>query len=156
MQRDKLKWWSDPKKIINYLSEKGEIVDAFYYIGRGTPPEEKQRKYLDILPSLGYTVYTKEIKTIYQDDGTTTQKANLDIEIVLDMFNTIDHYDMAVLLSGDGDFERPLSLLRARGKKFLVLSTQGFIASELRKVAGMHFIDFNDIKEKVIKDKGNI
>jgi hypothetical protein len=29
-----------------------------------------------------------------QADGTPTQKANLDIEIVLDMFNTIDHYDL--------------------------------------------------------------
>jgi uncharacterized LabA/DUF88 family protein len=87
-----------------------------------------------------------------QADGTPTQKANLDIEMVLDMFNTIDHYDLATLVSGDGDFERPLQLLRARGKRFIVLSTQGFIARELREVAGMHFIDFQDIRERVERD----
>lgn len=79
------------------------------------------------------------------------RKANLDIEIVLDMFNSIEHYDMAVLVSGDGDFERPLQLLRARGKKFLIMSTQGFVAREIREVAGMHFIDFEDIKCEIQK-----
>jgi uncharacterized LabA/DUF88 family protein len=87
-----------------------------------------------------------------QADGTSTQKANLDIEIVLDMFNTIDHYDLAMLVSGDGDFERPLQLLRARGKRFLVLSTLGFVARELREVAGMHYIDFEDIREHVERE----
>jgi uncharacterized LabA/DUF88 family protein len=46
---------------------------------------------------------TKPIKTIYDSStGKFIQKANLDIEIVLDMFNTIDNYDVAVLVSGDG------------------------------------------------------
>jgi uncharacterized LabA/DUF88 family protein len=97
------------------------------------------------------------LKTIIQDDGTEKRKANLDIEIVLDMFNTIDHYDMAVLFSGDGDFERPLRLLKARGKRFLVLSTQGFVAKEIREVAGMHYLDVQEIREHIEKehsDKG--
>jgi uncharacterized LabA/DUF88 family protein len=68
------------------------------------------------------------------------------------MFNTIDHYDLAMLVSGDGDFARPLQLLWARGKRFIVLSTQGFVARELREVAGMHCIDFPDIREQVERD----
>ena len=68
------------------------------------------------------------------------------------MFNTIDHYDMAMLVSGDGDCERPLPFLRARGKRFVVLSTHGFIARELREVAGMHYIDFQDIRERVQRE----
>jgi uncharacterized LabA/DUF88 family protein len=63
---------------------------------------------------IGFALVTKQLKTIMQADGTQTQKANLDIEIVLNMSNTIDHYDMAMLVSGDGDFEWPLQLLRAR------------------------------------------
>jgi uncharacterized LabA/DUF88 family protein len=54
-----------------------------------------------------------------------------------------------MLVSGNGDFERSLQLLRARGKRFIVLSTQGFVARELREVAGMHFIDFQDIRASV-------
>ncbi|MFY7786636.1 MAG: NYN domain-containing protein [Thermoflexibacteraceae bacterium] len=101
---------------------------------------------------MGYALVTKPIKTIYDSKtGKNKEKANLDIEIVLDIFNTIDNYDMAVLISGDGDFERPLQLLKARGKKFLVLSTQGFIANEIINVSGRHYVDFRDIKSEVEK-----
>jgi uncharacterized LabA/DUF88 family protein len=115
-------------------------------------PDACQQAYLDTVIRLGFALVTKQLKTIMQADGTQTQKANFDIEILLDMFNTIDHYDMAMLVSGDGDFARPLQLLRARGKRFCVLSTHGFIARELREVAGMHYIDFQDICERVERD----
>lgn len=149
MQRDRLNWWIDFKKLIDWIGAQGEIVDAFYYIGVQIPPEGRHESFLTALNNIGYSIITKDLKTILHDDGSEVQKANLDIEIVLDMFNTIEQYDMAVLLSGDGDFERPLRLLRARGKRFLVLSTHGFIAKELRQVAGMHYTDFRDIKDDV-------
>ncbi len=152
MQRDSLHWWADPKKILDFVSTKGDIVDAFYYTGVEAPPDARQENYLRALTNMGYVIVNKTLKQILQNDGSVRQKANLDIEIVLDMFNTIEHYDMAVLVSGDGDFERPLELLRARGKRFLVLSTQGVIAHELRTVAGMHYIDFRDIRDQVEKD----
>ena len=40
------------------------------------------------LTYMGYSLVTKDLKHVLQDDGTYKQKANLDIEIVLDMFNT--------------------------------------------------------------------
>ena len=151
MQR-KLGWWIEPKKLLDFIKAKGEIVDAVYYVGVEAPPEARQKGFLNYLGHIGFSLETKTLKTIIQDDGTEKKKANLDIEIVLDMFNTIEHYDMAVLLSGDGDFERPLRLLKARGKRFLVLSTQGFVAKEIREVAGMHYTDVRDIKEQILKE----
>ena len=101
---------------------------------------------------MGYSVVTKPNKTIFDaKTGTTRKKANLDIEIVLDMFNTIENYDMAILVSGDGDFERAMQLLKSRGKQ-IKASTTNFVATELRKVAGMHFIDFADIAIQLEKD----
>lgn len=153
MQKDGLGWFADPKKLLKYLNKKyGEIVDAYYYIGHDAPPEAKQQAYLDALPNMGYSLVTKQIKTIFDaKTGTTKKKANLDIEIVLDMFNTIDNYDIAILISGDGDFERPLQLLKSRGKQFRVIATEKFVAREIRSLAGMHYIDFKDIKNEVIK-----
>ncbi|MEH2403928.1 hypothetical protein [Nostoc sp.] len=58
---------------------------------------------------------------------------------------------MRVSLFGDGDFERPLQLLRARGKRFFVMSTNGIVAEEIRAVAGSHYIDFWDIRTLVEK-----
>jgi uncharacterized LabA/DUF88 family protein len=151
MQRDKLGWWVDAAKLLEYIRRRtgGEIVDAYYYVGRTVPPEARQEQYVAALRNIGYSIYTKDVKEILNEEGVIDRKANLDIEIVLDMFNTIEHYDMAVLVSGDGDFERPLQLLRARGKRFLVMSTHGLVASELRDVAGLHYVDFRDIREQV-------
>ncbi|MCL1873170.1 MAG: NYN domain-containing protein [Clostridiales bacterium] len=153
MQKDGLRQFIDPKKLYDYIStEIGQIEDAYYYIGQDAPPDAQQQSYLDALPNMGFAVVTKQIKSIYdQSSGQTKQKANLDIEIVLDMFNTIDNYDLAVLISGDGDFDRALQLLKARGKKFKVLSTGRFIARELRQTAGMHYIDLSTILDKVKK-----
>lgn len=149
MQKDKLKWFADPKKILEFVKKKtqGELVDAFYY--QSFVPQ--QENYLKALPTMGYTLVTKDLKDIYSNEGTSKHKGNFDVEIVLDMFNTIDHYDMAILISGDGDFERLLQFLRVRGKRFLVMSTQGIVAEEIRREAGMHYIDFQDIRTEVEK-----
>jgi uncharacterized LabA/DUF88 family protein len=151
-QKNKLGWWIDIAKLMDFIATKGQVVDAFYYVGTDPDPEKTGMDgFSKVLTNVGYALVTKPLKTIIQDDGTLKQKANLDIEIVLDMFNTIDNYDMAVLISGDGDFERSLQMLRARGKRFLVMSTYGLVARELREVAGMHYIDFEDIREQIEK-----
>lgn len=153
MQKDQLRWWVDPKKLLIWAAKQGPVVDAFYYVGVEAEPEAQQSAYMKALTYMGYTLITKNLKTIIQHDGDQKRKANLDIEIVLDMFNTISLYDMAILVSGDGDFDRPLQLLRARGKRFLVLSTAGFVAKEIREVAGARFIDFQDIRSEVEKNQ---
>ena len=152
MQKNDLNWFVDTKKLLKYCERFGEVVDAYYYVGKDTPPEAGQQAFLNALAYMGYSVVTKPIKTIYDTaTGKQTQKANLDIEIVLDMFSTIDNYDIAVLVSGDGDFDRPLRLLRARGKRFKVIASPHFVASELRDVAGMHLIDLESIRSEVEK-----
>lgn len=153
MQRDGLKWFADPKKMLEFIENRyGEIADAFYYIGKDAPPDARQQAFLSALPEMGFSVVTKQIKTIYDSKtGTIRKKANLDIEIVLDMFNTIDSYDLAVLVSGDGDFDRALQLLKARGKRTVVISTENFIATELRATAGRHYIDLASVEAQIRK-----
>lgn len=152
MQKDRLGWWVDPKKLLAWIGKQGEIVDATYYASVD-PDHEAQASYLKALHYMGYAVESKPLKTIVQKDGTEKKKANLDIEIVLDMFNTIDRYDVAVLVSGDSDFTRALQILRHRGKQFSVLSTNGFVSREIRQICGMHYHDFAAIRDEVEKDR---
>jgi uncharacterized LabA/DUF88 family protein len=152
LQKNCLRWWIDSKKLLDFITERyGDIVDATYYVG--VDSTKNQDDYLKFLMNIGFSIERKDLKTIIQEDGTEKKKANLDIEIVLDMFNTIENYDMAILVSGDGDFERPLKLLKARGRKFLVMSSQGFVAKEIREVAGMHYQDFQNLRERLEKDQ---
>ena len=61
----------------------------------------------------------------------------------------VDRYDVAVLISGDGDFERALQQLKSRGKEVKVISTRGLVANELVYTAGVNYIDLLSIKEIV-------
>ncbi|AFZ20763.1 LabA-like NYN domain-containing protein [Allocoleopsis franciscana] len=144
-------WFFDPRRVLDYF--KGEpnitLVNAFWYTGLKDPQD--QRGFRDALISLGYTVRTKILKEYYDDNsGRYSQKANLDIEIVVDMFNTVDQYDKVILFSGDGDFERAIELLRSKNTHITVVSTEGMIARELRNATD-RYIDLNEIRERIEK-----
>lgn len=144
----KLGWNVDAERLLDYCKEYGNIVEAVYYTG--VSGEGNQRKFHDWLAYNGFSLVTKPVKIIHdQTSGQTTQKANLDIEIVLDMFNMVDRYDMAVLISGDSDFERALQLLKSRGKEVKVISTRGMVATELVHTTGINYVDLLAIKELV-------
>jgi uncharacterized LabA/DUF88 family protein len=66
------------------------------------------------------------------------------------MFNTVEQYDRVVLLSGDGDFERAIELLRSKNTHITVVSTEGMIARELRNVTD-RYIDLNKIRTEIEK-----
>ncbi|WP_245404902.1 NYN domain-containing protein [Leptolyngbya sp. Cla-17] len=144
-------WFFDPKRVLEYFTCEADtvLVNAFWYTG--LKDLQDQRGFRDALISLGYTVRTKILKEYYDDSsGRYSQKANLDIEIVVDMFNTVDQYDRVILFSGDGDFERAIELLRGKSTHIIVVSTEGMIARELRNATD-HYIDLNDIRKEIEK-----
>jgi uncharacterized LabA/DUF88 family protein len=157
MQKEALNWFADPKKILEFIEKQyGEIEEAYYYIGQDAPPEAKQKAFLNKLPQMGYSLVSKQIKSIFDHKtGISKKKANLDIEIAIDMFNTIDRYDVAVLISGDGDFERAVDLLKSRGKKVIVMATDKFVAKELKAFAGRNYVRLDDIRTEIERVHNN-
>ena len=146
-QKD-LGWNIDAEKLLNYCKGFGEVVEAIYYNGESA--NIKQRGYLNKLAYIGYSLETKPVKTIHNyETGESIQKANLDVEMVLDMFNMIDRYDMAILISGDGDFERAIRLLKSRGKEVKVISTRSKVATEIVHATGINYIELLAIKEQI-------
>ncbi|MGB3508688.1 MAG: NYN domain-containing protein [Microcoleaceae cyanobacterium] len=143
-------WFFDPRRVLEYFKRPEiKLINAFWYTGLKDPQD--QRGFRDALISLGYTVRTKILKEYYDDvSGRYSQKANLDIEIVVDMFNTVDQYDEVVLFSGDGDFERAIELLRSKNTHITVVSTEGMIARELRNATDQ-YVDLNDIRDQIEK-----
>jgi uncharacterized LabA/DUF88 family protein len=150
--QQKNSWFFDPRKVLDYFTRDPSVmlINAFWYTG--LKDSQDQRGFRDALISLGYTVRTKILKEYYDDiSGKFSQKANLDIEIVVDMFNTVDQYDRVVLFSGDGDFERAIELLRSKSTHITVVSTEGMIARELRNATD-RYIDLNDIRPSIEKN----
>lgn len=145
-------WFFDPRRVLDYFAHSNpsvELINAFWYTGIKDPQD--QRAFRDALISLGFTVRTKLLKEYRDEDsGRYSQKANLDIEIVVDMFNTVALYNQIILFSGDGDFERAIELLRSKNTLITVVSTEGMIARELRNAAD-RYIDLNEIRPYIEK-----
>ncbi|MGD1901990.1 MAG: NYN domain-containing protein [Geitlerinemataceae cyanobacterium] len=145
-------WFFDPRRVLNYFQNEQSdtsLVNAFWYTGLKDPQD--QRGFRDALIGLGYTVRTKVLKEYYDDSSKRySQKANLDIEIAVDMFNTVEQYNRVVLFSGDGDFERAIELLRSKNTHITVVSTEGMIARELRNAAD-RYLDLNLIRSSIEK-----
>ena len=112
------------------------------------PIDDKQKRFIDALTYMGYTVRTRTLRENTDENGDTSRHASLDIEIVTDLLSTADLYDVAVLLTGDGDFERPVEVLRMRGKRIVVASIPEMTSYELRNAAD-EYIDLKDIRAAV-------
>ncbi len=151
----KLGWHLDYKRILHYFVPNPEnLYNAFYFTGVQNPTESKEENFLNALTMMSYTVRRKTVKIIFDmDSGEEVRKANLDIEMVIDMFNTTENYDKAIIFSGDSDFERALELLRTKGKEIIVVSTRGMVAIELINAADKYY-DLQYLREDFEKLPG--
>lgn len=150
MQKDALHWFIDPKKLLNWVSKNyGEITDANYYTTVDNR-NEGQLMYLKALNHMGFRVETKPIDE-YEDDDEGFD-GSVDLDMLIDILVQMDNYDTAIIISGDADFARIVEVLRARGKKYLVLSTKGMVAGSIRRVAGMHYKDIAELRDYIEKD----
>jgi uncharacterized LabA/DUF88 family protein len=145
----RLGWNFDHRKILEHFSKVGRLYNAFYYTAVPYPMDDKQKRFIDALTYMGYTVRTKPLRELTDNDtGETHRRANLDIELVTDLLSTVDLYDTAILLTGDGDFERPAEVLRAKSKRVVVASIPEMTSYELRNAAD-EYVDLKDIRAEV-------
>jgi uncharacterized LabA/DUF88 family protein len=148
----KLGWYIDFRKVLSFFGrDAGNVIsEAYYYTGADSQAKNRDSAFHEYLMYSGYTVRTKAIKQMVDDTtGEIVEKANLDIELVIDMFNTVTLYETCILMSGDSDFERALELVRTKGKRIAVVAHPEMTARELRNVAGRNFFDLRDL-ERVI------
>ncbi len=136
----------DYNKLLRVLLGDGRLLRAFFYTGVDAGAE-RQQGFLLWMRRNGFRVVQKELKTFY--DG--TRKANLDVEIAVDMLSLAGRYDTAVLVSGDEDFVYALNAVAYKGCRVEVAGFRSNTAPHLIDVADF-FIDLGDIAELVSKD----
>lgn len=144
----RLGWNFDHRKILEHFAGYGTLYNAYYYTAIPMPMDDKQKRFIDALTYMGYTVRTRPLREATDENGDTYRRASLDIELVTDLLTSSEQYDTAVLLTGDGDFERPVEVLRARGKRVVVASIPEMTSYELRNAAD-EYVDFKDIRAEV-------
>jgi uncharacterized LabA/DUF88 family protein len=123
-----------------------DLVRAYAYTGLD-PDNENQRNFHDFLRRHGYKVVSKDIRKY----GDGKVKANLDIELVVDMMKTARNLDIAIVVSGDGDFAPAIRAVQEMGVRCEVISFRGNTSSDLIEVADQ----FTDITQLARVEKGS-
>jgi len=121
--------------LLKHATKGRDLIRAYAYSGLD-PENENQKKFLDFLGKNGYKVVAKDIRKF----GDGRVKANLDIELVVDLFRLADRMDVAVIVSGDGDFAPAIRALQDEGVRCEVISFKPNTSSDLFAVAD-EFVD---------------
>ena len=125
--------------LLKHATKGRDLIRAYAYTGLD-PENENQRKFIDFLGKNGYKPVIKDIRKF----GDGRMKANLDIELVVDLFRLADRMDIAVIVSGDGDFAPAIKALQDKGVRCEVISFKPNTSSDLVAVAD-EFMDIMKI-----------
>nr|WP_237747907.1 NYN domain-containing protein [Spirulina subsalsa] len=136
----------DYTKLLYRLTAGSRLLRAFFYTGVDRT-NEKQQGFLLWMRRNGYRVIAKDL--VQLPDG--SKKANLDVEIAVDMMALVHSYDTAVLVSGDGDLAYAVDAVSYRGARVEVVSLRSMTSDSLINVAD-RYIDLDQIKEDIQKN----
>ena len=135
----------DYSKLLYRLTGGSRLLRAFFYTGVDRT-NEKQQGFLLWMRRNGYRVIAKDL--VQLPDG--SKKANLDVEIAVDMMALVGAYDTAILVSGDGDLAYAVDAVSYRGARVEVVSLRSMTSDSLINVAD-RYIDLDQIKEDIQK-----
>jgi uncharacterized LabA/DUF88 family protein len=164
--QQKLGWFFDPRRLLAHADSRPELelTSAFWYAGLRDPGD--QRPFRDALTSLGFTVRTRPLRELAGAGGSAAAgsagaggegeprpqfvRANLDVEIAVDLMAVAARTEVVWLLSGSRDLDRLVEVLRARGLQIVLMSTEGMVARELRNAVD-RFVDLAELRADLEK-----
>lgn len=119
------------------LQTKGEESDykfiAFVPFKRD---DERRQRLIDALSFQGYRVVAKPVRE--RVDGSV--KANMDIEITLEILSMAEYLEHVILITGDGDFVALVDWLSKRGKRITVIGLgRGYTSVELIRASDEYY-----------------
>ncbi|MCX7593082.1 MAG: NYN domain-containing protein [Fischerella sp.] len=135
----------DYSKLLSHLAKGGRLLRAFFYTGVDRT-NDKQQGFLLWMRRNGYRVVTKDV--VQFPDG--SKKANLEVEIAVDMMTLASYCDTVVLVSGDGDLAYAVNAVSYKGVRVEIVSLRSMTSDNLINVADC-FIDLDSIKEEIQK-----
>lgn len=135
----------DYSKLLCHLTNKARLFRAFFYTGVDLT-NNKQQGFLLWLRRNGYRVIAKEL--IQLPDG--SRKANVEVEIAVDMLNLAPYYDTAILVSGSGELTYAVDAVSYLGVRVEIVSLRSMTSDRLLGVADA-YIDLEQLKHQIQK-----
>ncbi len=132
-------------KLLQCLVAGNRLLRPYFYTGVDSS-NDKQHSFLLWMRRHGYRVVAKEL--IEFADG--SKKADLNIEITVDMMSLIGSYDTAVLVSGDGDLTYAVNAISYQGVRVEIVGLNSMTSDSLINVADA-YIDLQEIQNCIQK-----
>ena len=140
----------DYRKLLDEFRTRGRLIRASYYTGLVEEQEYSPvRPLIDWLDYNGYQLVTKAAREFNDGTGRKRWRADVHVEIAVDMMEMAAHAEHLVLFSGDGDFRALVAAVQRKGARVTVISTvksQPAVADELRRQADV-FVDLADLAD---------
>ena len=133
----------DYRRLLTTLVGDRRLLRAYFYTGVD-PQNEKQRGFLLWLNRHGHRVVSKELTNM--PDG--SRKANMHVEMAVDMMRIAEHCPTITLLGGDGDLAYALEALSQRGISLEVVSLQSMTSDSLIDLADS-YVDLADLRDEI-------
>ena len=134
----------DYNRLLGHLIDGGLLVHAHFYTGVD-PNNEKQKGFLYWMQCNGYRVVAKDLVPT-----AGSKRANLNVEIAVDMMRLTPHCDTMILVSGDGDLTSVLNFVTYRGVQTEVVGLRSMISEQLINVAD-YYTDLAMIRQQIQK-----
>ena len=110
----------------------------------------QKAKFYKKLESFGYKLFLKPVKRIERGEfAMPRRKANCDVDLTLAALTTMDKYDRAIALSGDGDFLPLYKYLESKKKEVYVLSRAKRTAREVKRHLGVRFLEVRKLQKQI-------
>jgi uncharacterized LabA/DUF88 family protein len=133
----------DYLRLLQTLSQGRNLLRAYFYTGVD-PQNERQRGFLLWLNRHGYRVVSKELTQL--TDG--SRKANLNVEIAVDMLRLATYCKQMILLSGDGHLAYALDALSHQGVNIELISLPSMTSETLLSHVDRH-TDLSNLQEAI-------
>lgn len=138
----------DYRNLLDFFRKQGSVVHASYYVAMLETEDYSPLKPLtDWLAYNGYTLITKQAKEHTDGEGRRRVRANMEVEIVCDMFTIAPRVSHIVLFSGNGDLVEAVKRVQRDVHVMVAASIKtspAMVADELRRQADQ-FVDIADI-----------
>ena len=133
----------DYRRLLTTLVGNRRLLRAYFYTGVD-PQNEKQRGFLLWLNRHGHRVVSKELTSM--PDG--SRKANMHVEMAVDMMRIAEHCPTITLLGGDGNLSYALEVLSRQGISIEVVSLQSMTSDSLIDIADL-YVDLADLRDEI-------
>ena len=118
-----------------------DLVGAYIFDGKrpGEPRKPEEQATLDRLRGIGFRLITREAM-VWRNDH--YEQKEVDVSLAVEMLEhaLLNHYDIAILISGDRDYVPVVQKVQAAGKRVEVASYEEFLSNdrELQMVADIY------------------